>query len=99
MPGPRCWPASAPSGVQVNSHRTTDYTFEGDVRRVVYRGTDYELTCRTGTEDIRAVVSAVDWGGGITEGSRVRLGFNSADLRIFPGSQEKELVQYTTESA
>ncbi len=84
--------------VQVNTHRTTDHALQGTVRRIVYRGTDYEVTCAVDGQEMRAVVSAVDWNPELRTGSPARLGFNSADITFFPGSEEKEIVQYTTEA-
>jgi spermidine/putrescine transport system ATP-binding protein len=84
--------------VQVNSHRTTDHVVEGTVRRIIYRGTDYEVTCALDGQEMRAVVSAVDWNPELRSGSHARLGFNVADITFFPRAEEKEIVQYTTEA-
>jgi spermidine/putrescine transport system ATP-binding protein len=84
--------------VQLNSHRGTDHEVEGTVRRIVYRGTDYEVTCELAGQEMRAVVSAVDWNPALKVGSPARLGFNSADITLFPRAEEKEIVQYTTEA-
>jgi len=84
--------------VQVNSHRGTEHEVEGTVRRIVYRGTDYEVTCDLSGQEVRAVVSAVDWNPALRVGSTARLGFNGADVTFFPRAEEKEIVQYTTEA-
>jgi len=84
--------------VQVNSHRGTEHELQGTVRRIVYRGTDYEVTCDLAGQEVRAVVSAVDWNAVLHTGSPARLGFNSADITLFPGAEEKEIVQYSTEA-
>ena len=84
--------------VQVNSNRGTEHEVEGTVRRIVYRGTDYEVTCDLAGQEVRAVVSAVDWNPALRVGSQVRLGFNGADITFFPRAEEKEIVQYTTEA-
>lgn len=84
--------------VQVNSHRATEHEVEGTVRRIVYRGTDYEVTCALVSQEVRAVVSAVDWNPELRVGARARLGFNSADVTFFPLAEEKEIVQYTAEA-
>ncbi len=84
--------------VQVDSHRGTEHAVEGTVRRIVYRGTDYEVTCGVGPQEVRAVVSAVDWDASLKVDARVQLGFNGADLRVFPGSEEKEIIQYSSEA-
>ena len=84
--------------VQVNSHRGTEHEVEGAVQRVVYRGTDYEVTCDLAGQEVRAVVSAVDWNPDLRVGAKARLGFNSADITLFPRAEEKEIVQYTTEA-
>ena len=84
--------------VRVNPQRETEHDVEGTVRRIVYRGTDYEMTCTMAGQEVRAVVSAVDWNPGLSEGSTVRLGFNSTDITFFPRAEEAEIVQYTTEA-
>jgi spermidine/putrescine transport system ATP-binding protein len=84
--------------VQVSSHRGTEHEVEGTVRRIVYRGTDYEVTCDLAGQEVRAVVSALDWNPALRVGSPARLGFNSADITFFPRAEEKEIVQYTTEA-
>jgi spermidine/putrescine transport system ATP-binding protein len=84
--------------VRVNPQRGTEHDVEGTVRRIVYRGTDYEVTCAMADQEVRAVVSAVDWNTGLREGSSVRLGFNSGDITLFPREEETEIVQYTTEA-
>jgi spermidine/putrescine transport system ATP-binding protein len=84
--------------VQVNSHRETEHEVDGIVRRIVYRGTDYEVTCTLEGQEVRAVVSSVDWNPSLAVDSRARLGFNSADITVFPRAEEQEIVQYTTEA-
>jgi spermidine/putrescine transport system ATP-binding protein len=107
----RCTLAGSPGGgeevlvcirterVQVNSYRGTEHKVEGSVRRIVYRGTDYEVTCDLSGQEARAVVSAVDWNPALRVGSTALLGFNSADITLFPRAEEKEIVQYSVESA
>jgi spermidine/putrescine transport system ATP-binding protein len=84
--------------VQVNSNRGTEHEVEGAVRRIVYRGTDYEVTCDLAGQEVRAVVSAVDWNPALRVGSQARLGWNGADITFFPHVEEKEIVAYTTEA-
>ena len=84
--------------VQVNSYRATEHEMAGTVRRIVYRGTDYELTCDLEGQEVRAVVSAVDWDPALKVGVSARLGFNGADITFFPREEEKEVVQYATDA-
>jgi spermidine/putrescine transport system ATP-binding protein len=84
--------------VQVNPHRPTEHGIDGTVKRIVYRGTDYEATCAFGEQEVRAVVSAVTWDPAIAVGARARIGFNAADVSIFPRAQESEIIQYSTEA-
>ena len=49
-------------------------------------------------QEVRAVVSSVDWNPALRGGFRARLGFNSADITVFPRAEEPEIVQYTTEA-
>ncbi len=84
--------------VQVNPHRETEHGIEGTVKRIVYRGTDYEATCAFAEQEIRAVVSSVTWDPAVAVGSRVRIGFNAADVSIFPRSEESMIIQYSSEA-
>ena len=84
--------------VQVNSRRSPDYSMEGTIKRIVYRGTDYEVTFGIGAQEARAVVSAVEWDASLSVNAPVRLGFNSSDLRLFPASEESEIIQYSSEA-
>jgi len=84
--------------VRVNSARPTDHSVDGTVRRIVFRGNDYEVTCSTGDLELRAAVSALDWDVSVSVGSMVRLCFNAADVTLFPAAEEREIVQYSTEA-
>jgi spermidine/putrescine transport system ATP-binding protein len=84
--------------VQINPQRCTENALQGAVRRVVFRGTDYEATCELAGQEVRAVVSAVGWDPGIAIDSCAQIGFNAADISVFPRSEESEIIQYSTES-
>ncbi len=84
--------------VQVNPLRSTDHLFPGTVKRVVYRGTDYEATCSLGDQEIRAVVNSVNWDPAVEVGSQVRIGFAAADVSIFPASEESQIVLYSSQA-
>ena len=84
--------------VQVNPHRATEHAVEGTVKRIVYRGTDYEATCAFAGQELRAVVSSVTWDPAVAVGSPVRVGFNAADLSVFPLSEGSEIIQYASEA-
>ncbi len=84
--------------VQVNPRGPVENRLDGLVRRVVYRGTDYELTCQVGGAEVRAVVSSVGWDAGLGEGTAVRLGFEGGDVSIFPRAEESQIIQYSTEA-
>jgi spermidine/putrescine transport system ATP-binding protein len=84
--------------VQLNPLRPTDHLLPGAVRRIVYRGTDYEATCTFGAQEIRAVVNSVSWDPAVREGSAVRIGFGSQDVSVFPRSEESEIIRYSSEA-
>jgi len=84
--------------VRLNAQRHTDHEMDGTVRRIVYRGTDYEVTCSLEGQEMRAVVSAMDWDSTLSVGAPARLCFNGGDVTLFPGSEAGEIVQYTTEA-
>jgi len=84
--------------VQVNPFRATEHTVSGTVRRIVYRGTDFEATCSFGAQEIRSVVNAVNWDPKLRQGEQVAIGFAAADVSLFPRTQESEIIQYSTEA-
>jgi len=84
--------------VQVNPHRETEHAIEATAKRIVYRGTDYEATCAFAGQEIRAVVSSVTWDPAVAVGSTVRVGFNAADLLVFPQSEGSDIIQYASEA-
>jgi spermidine/putrescine transport system ATP-binding protein len=84
--------------VQINSHRPTRHSVTGTVQRIVYRGTDYEATCRVGGQELRAVVSSISWDRTVSVGSLVRVGFDPGDISLFSSSEEPEIIQYSTEA-
>jgi spermidine/putrescine transport system ATP-binding protein len=84
--------------VQLNPLRATEHLLPGVMRRVVYRGTDYEATCSCGEQEIRAVVNSVNWDPEVRVGSQVRIGFMSADVTLFPRSEESQIVQYSSQA-
>jgi spermidine/putrescine transport system ATP-binding protein len=104
----RCPPGLAPGAevlvclrterVQLNPLRATEHLLPGVVRRVVYRGTDYEATCSFGEQEIRAVVNSVNWDPEVRLGSQVRFGFMSADVSLFPRAEESQIVQYSSQA-
>ncbi len=84
--------------VLVNPLRATEHLFPGTVKRIVYRGTDYEATCSLGSQEVRAVVNSVNWDQAVQVGSRVRIGFAAADVSIFPASEESQIIQYSSQA-
>jgi spermidine/putrescine transport system ATP-binding protein len=84
--------------VQVNPLRTTEHLLPGVVRRVVYRGTDFEATCSCGAQEIRAVVNSVNWDPEVRVGAQVRIGFGVADVSLFPAAEESQIVQYSSQA-
>jgi spermidine/putrescine transport system ATP-binding protein len=72
--------------------------FKGTVRRIVFRGSDYEVTCGVDGAELRAVVSATVWDNTIREGDRVEVGFQPGDVIVFPRSEEKDVVKYEAAS-
>jgi spermidine/putrescine transport system ATP-binding protein len=82
--------------VQLNPLRPTEHLLQGAVKRVVYRGTDYEATCSFGAQEIRAVLNSVNWDPAVRLGSEVRIGFGSQDVSVFPRSEETEIIQYSS---
>ncbi len=82
--------------VQLNPLRATEHLLPAVVKRIVYRGTDYEATCSFGTQEIRAVVNSVSWDAGVREGAAVRIGFGSADVSLYARSEESQIIQYSS---
>jgi len=68
------------------------------LRRIVFRGTDYEATCQFNDSEIRAVVSATAWDRRLREGDIIKVGFKSSDVIVFPRSEEKDVIKYSIDA-
>jgi spermidine/putrescine transport system ATP-binding protein len=68
------------------------------LKRIVFRGTDYEATCQFDGSEIRAVVSATAWDHRLREGDTIKIGFKSNDVIVFPKSEEKDVIKYSVEA-
>jgi spermidine/putrescine transport system ATP-binding protein len=84
--------------VLLNPFRATGHLLEGKVKRIVYRGTDFEATCSFGAQEVRSVVNSVNWDQAVKVGAQVRIGFEAADVSLFPSSEQAEIIQYATEA-
>jgi hypothetical protein len=80
----------------LNPLRSTEALLPAVVKRIVYRGTDYEATCSFGAQEIRAVVTSVSWDPSVREGSAVRIGFGSGDVSLYARSEESQIIQYSS---
>jgi spermidine/putrescine transport system ATP-binding protein len=80
------------SGARPENH------FEGAIRRIVFRGSEYEVTCGVDGAELRAVVSATVWDSALREGDRVEVGFQSSDVIVFHGSEERNVIRYEAAS-
>lgn len=85
--------------VFLNPHNSQlDNVIKSRLKRIVFRGTDYEATCIFDESEIRAVVGATVWDHSLREGDSVRVGFNSKDVVMFPIEEEKDVIKYSVEA-
>ena len=68
------------------------------LKRIVFRGTDYEATCQFNGSEIRSVVGATAWDQSLKEGDNIQVGFKSSDVILFPHSEEKDVIKYSGEA-
>jgi spermidine/putrescine transport system ATP-binding protein len=68
------------------------------LKRIVFRGTDYEATCQFGDSEIRSVVGATAWDHSLKEGDTIQVGCKSSDVILFPRSEEKDVIKYSGEA-
>jgi len=71
---------------------------EANIKRIVFRGMDYEATCAFDDFEVRAFVPAAGWDQRLKVGDRVKVGFKSSDAIVFPLSEEKDIVKYSMEA-
>jgi spermidine/putrescine transport system ATP-binding protein len=71
---------------------------DSTLKRIVFRGVDYEVTCRFNESELRAVVSATSWEPSLKEGDAVKVGFMSNDVIVFPRYEEKDVIRYSVEA-
>ncbi len=79
-------------------NKEVENIIESKLMRIVFRGTDYEATCVFDDSEIRAVVGATAWGRSLKEGDAVHVGFNAADVVVFPRTEEKDIIKYSVEA-
>jgi molybdopterin-binding protein len=75
-----------------------DNTIKSQLKRIVFRGVDFEVTCEFNDSEIRSVVSATLWDHSLKEGDGVNVGFMSSDVIVFPRREEKDVVRYSVEA-
>jgi len=68
------------------------------LKRIIFRGTDYEATCQFDDSEIRSVVGATSWDRSLKEGDTIQVGFKSSDVILFPRSEEKDVIKYSGEA-
>lgn len=68
------------------------------VKRVIFRGDDYEITCSLKGQEIRAIIAAASWDSSFREGTKVMIGFRPEDIILYPISGEKEIIKYSMEA-
>ena len=85
--------------VLINPHNSQlDNVIKSRLKRIVFRGTDYEATCIFDESEIRAVVGATVWDHSLREGDSVRVGFNYKDVVMFPIEEERDVIKYSVEA-
>jgi spermidine/putrescine transport system ATP-binding protein len=84
--------------VQINPHKSVENRVTATLSRIVYRGTDYEATCRIGQSELRAVVQAVAWSADLGVGDQVEVAWSAEDVIIFPRAEEKDVIKYSAEA-
>lgn len=77
--------------------RNCDNVLDAKMTRIMFRGADYEVTCRlSDRKELRAVISATQWDSRISLNDIVKVGWNAEDLIAFPKAEEKDLLKYST---
>ncbi len=84
--------------VEINPAHPTDNILPAVIRRIIYRGTDYEVTVQLKECELRAVVSSVSWDRSLKVGDSVQAGWDSEYVKVFPASEEKDIVRYQDEA-
>jgi len=84
--------------VQVNASREVDNSFDAELKRIIFRGVDYELTFNLNGAELRSIVSSLEWNQSIKTGTILKIGWNSDDVLIFPAEEERDIVKYSLDS-
>lgn len=80
--------------VEINPSHPVDNIISGIIQRIIYRGTDYEVTVQLKDCEIRALVSSVSWDKTLKPGDQVKAGWDSGYVKIFPACEEKDIIRY-----
>ena len=88
--------------VQINPHREVANVLEATLERIVYRGTDYEATCRPAGApegaEVRAIIQAVAWDRALRVGDRVQVAWSGEDVIVFPAAEAGDVIRYSGEA-
>ncbi|MEW5815178.1 MAG: ABC transporter ATP-binding protein [Spirochaetota bacterium] len=84
--------------IMINPKETeVDNILPAVITRIVFRGSDYEVTCRfEDLEEIRTVIAATAWDRRIMLNEGVKIGWKAENIIIFPRSEEKDLLKYSS---
>ncbi|MCL5071741.1 MAG: hypothetical protein M1308_12740 [Actinobacteria bacterium] len=62
--------------------------------RVVFRGDDYEITAKLNGNELKATVSAVEWGKTHSLGEEITMGWDITNSIIYPIEMKKNIISY-----
>jgi len=68
------------------------------IKRTIFRGMDYEVTCEINGVEVRSIISASQWNSSLKEGDNVNICFCSDDVIIFSSKEKNDIVKYSVEA-
>lgn len=82
--------------ITVDPKTKPDNLVTAEIERVVFRGTDYEITCSVGDTVVRIVENSLSRDHAFTVGDTVTIGWATEDVVVFPICEIDEVVKYET---
>jgi len=77
---------------------SVDNLIDAHLSRIVFRGIDYEATCRFNDLEIRSVISATVWDSSLKVGDSVKVGWSLEDVLVYTFQEKRDVIKYSMEA-
>jgi ABC-type Fe3+/spermidine/putrescine transport system ATPase subunit len=83
-----------PEKVHLNPQRTLKNELQTRIRRIIFRGNEYEIRALLGAFELRAIFECKRWDRTQAVGDPIRVGWEPEDSVVFPAEMKKDIIAY-----